>query len=90
MSEFFKDQPEFIELDLGESLISRTETLGQSLVSFISAGVVSLEASGDQHGRVLGAGAMGLCVSWWGGAQPILGHPTARWRNRDRPFTSRQ
>ncbi|GAA5967163.1 hypothetical protein JCM8115_000946 [Rhodotorula mucilaginosa] len=27
MSEFFKDQPEFIELDLGESLISRTETL---------------------------------------------------------------
>ncbi|GAA5876079.1 hypothetical protein JCM3774_004498 [Rhodotorula dairenensis] len=27
MSEYFKDQPEFIELDLGESLISRTETL---------------------------------------------------------------
>ncbi|GAA5987821.1 hypothetical protein JCM10908_007229 [Rhodotorula pacifica] len=27
MGEYFKDQPEFIELDLGESLISRTETL---------------------------------------------------------------
>lgn len=37
MSEFFKDQPEFIELDLGESLISRTETLGQFLYLLLSA-----------------------------------------------------
>lgn len=39
MSEFFKDQPEFIELDLGESLISRTETLGQSATSFFERGL---------------------------------------------------
>lgn len=39
MSEFFKDQPEFIELDLGESLISRTETLGQSAMSFFERGL---------------------------------------------------
>jgi len=30
MGEYLKDVPEFIELDLGESLISRTESLGAS------------------------------------------------------------
>lgn len=29
MGEYLKDVPEFVELELGESLISRTETLGQ-------------------------------------------------------------
>lgn len=33
MGEYLKDTPEFVELELGESLVSRTETLGQSLPS---------------------------------------------------------
>ena len=28
MGEYLKDTPEFVELELGESLVSRTETLG--------------------------------------------------------------
>jgi hypothetical protein len=29
MGEYLKDTPEFVELELGESLVSRTETLGE-------------------------------------------------------------
>jgi hypothetical protein len=49
MGEYLKDVPEFVELELGESLISRTETLGQSR-AVLSASTAS-DAKGSERGE---------------------------------------
>lgn len=43
MGEYLKDTPEFVELELGESLVSRTETLGELIhFRFISLLLVTV------------------------------------------------